>query len=89
MVQPSGLETPQATHLVCKLHKALYTFDLISYMQHYLLGVYFNTADQSLFVKSNPRCIIYLLVYVDDILITGDDQLASSSLIHDLTENLP
>lgn len=43
-------------------------------------------SDQSLFVRITSKCIIYLLVYVDDILITGNEHSAISYLIQDLNK---
>ena len=77
MQQPPGFENPN-TSLVCKLNKALYGlkqaprqwFDrLKSTLLH--LGFSASKCDPSLFVFKDTSHIIYLLVYVDDIIITG------------------
>lgn len=91
MKQLSGFENPQATNIVCKLHKALYRlkqapktwFEKV-YGVLLALGFFSARSDKTLFVKTTTQCIIYLLVYVDDILITGNDQKAINTLIQSL-----
>lgn len=74
----------------CKLHKALYGlkqaprawFEKL----HYALRSFgFNSAksDQSLFIKVNSHHRIYILVYVDDIRVTGTDQTGIEQLTSD------
>ena len=73
---------------VCKLHKSLYglkqaprawfersTFHLIH------LGFQASFTDSSLFIYQSKSTIIYLLLYVDDIIITGNNSQHVSSLI--------
>lgn len=92
MQQPPGFEQKQGTApLVCRLHKAIYGlkqaprawFDkLRSALQH--MGFSASKADSSLFVHSSSTLIIYILVYVDDIIITGSDSTQIATLIHKL-----
>ncbi|WVZ18008.1 hypothetical protein V8G54_005330 [Vigna mungo] len=82
MKPPPGLLLPEP-HLVCKLHKSLYglrqasrqwnsklTSALISY------GFSQSSADHSLFTYHSSNSFIALLVYVDDIVLTGDNMQA-------------
>ncbi|WVZ20696.1 hypothetical protein V8G54_008018 [Vigna mungo] len=82
MKPPPGLLLPEP-HLVCKLHKSLYglrqasrqwnsklTSALISY------GFSQSSADHSLFIYHSSNSFIALLVYVDDIVLTGDNMQA-------------
>lgn len=76
---PQGLEIPNG--MVCKLSKALYglkqafrqwykefSSKLVSY------GFKQSKFDHCLFLKSNADHFIVLVVYVDDILVTGTNQ---------------
>ncbi|RVW43373.1 Retrovirus-related Pol polyprotein from transposon RE1 [Vitis vinifera] len=56
-----------------KLHQALLSFGFVS-----------AKSDQSLFLRFTPSHITYVLVYVDDILVTGSDTAAITSLIAQL-----
>ncbi|VVA38993.1 PREDICTED: Retrovirus-related Pol poly from, partial [Prunus dulcis] len=49
------------------------------------LGFTASTADSSLFIYLNGFIRVYLLIYVDDILITGNDSAHISTLIQDLS----
>ena len=81
--------------LVCKLHKALnglrevpwVWFDkLKDSLLH--LGFVSSKAYQSLFLRFTSTSCIYLLVYMDDIIITRNDSLAISTLISLLNKKL-
>ena len=86
MEQPPGFI--QNPNLVCKLHKALYGlkqaprawFDKLT---HTLVRFGFtpSRADSSLFMKITKHSCMYLLVYVDDIIITGSNNTEINSLI--------
>lgn len=52
------------------------------------LGFTSGKSDQSLFVKVNAHLRIYLIVYVDDILVTATDQETINHLIMILTKHL-
>jgi histone deacetylase 1/2 len=90
MHQPAGFENSDRS-LVCKLHKSLYglkqaprawydklTQTLISF------GFMKSKCDPSLLVHSHNGSVTYVLVYVDDILITGSAPQAIQDLIHKL-----
>ncbi|CAL2258391.1 unnamed protein product [Prunus armeniaca] len=80
MVQPLGfVNLSHPTH-VCKLHKSLYSlkqaprawFNCIS---TFILSISFSRSlvDSSLFIFQQGSHTIFLLMYVDDIVITGND----------------
>ncbi|OMO89257.1 hypothetical protein CCACVL1_07965 [Corchorus capsularis] len=80
MTQPPGFQNSQHPNYVCKLNKALYGlrqaprawFDRFS---TFLLSFGFtcSVADSSLFVLQSSRGTILLLLYVDDIILTGSN----------------
>ncbi|KAL5746842.1 hypothetical protein ACOSP7_023819 [Xanthoceras sorbifolium] len=70
---------------VCKLHKALYGLkQTLGAWFHKLRGTLLalnftnSTSDISLFIKKVDSTVVYVLVYVDDILVTG----SNLSLVH-------
>ncbi|KAG8504080.1 hypothetical protein CXB51_002404 [Gossypium anomalum] len=81
MQQPPGYVQPgpNGEHLVCRLTKALYGlrqaprawFDKL---KGFLLfaGFTLSKSDTSLFIRVMPTSILYVLVYVDDIIVTGN-----------------
>ena len=87
MRQPSGFIDPNYPNHICKLHKSLYGLKqaprqwftrFFDYLEE--LGFYESKADYSLFTFHKGDLLIILLIYVDDILITG----TSSSHIFNL-----
>ncbi|KAG8501032.1 hypothetical protein CXB51_003112 [Gossypium anomalum] len=77
--------------LVCKLKKALYGLKQaprawFSKLRDCLLSSQFSLAksDGSLFVKKTTTIIIYVLVYVDDIIITGNHQASIDQFVTSL-----
>ena len=93
MEQPQGYVDQQFPHHVCRLHKFLYGlkqaprawFDrFTSQLLH--LGFEASMADSSLFVFHSHLTIIYLLVYVDDIIITGNSSSQVSHLVTALSK---
>ena len=88
MVQPPGFVNSASPHHVCKLHKSLYGLKQAPrpwferFTSHLLtIGFIASTADPSLFVFRNGSTFLYLLLYVDDIILTGNDPTAITSLI--------
>jgi len=91
MSQPPGFETGDS-NTVCKLTKALYglkqaprswfhklSTTLIS------LGFHPTISDPSLFLHFHYNITLFILIYVDDILITGNSNSAIQRLIHSLS----
>lgn len=88
MAQPPGFVDPRFPHHVCRLKKALYGLKQapLAWFQRfstflYTLGFCCSRADTSLFYYTRGSSTIYLLVYVDDIIITGNDNSLISRLI--------
>ena len=93
MAQPPSYVDQQFLHHIYKLHKSLYGlkqaprawFDrFTSQLLH--LGFEASMADSSLFVFDSHQTIIYLLVYVDDIIITGNSSSQVSHLVTALSK---
>ncbi|KAG8488484.1 hypothetical protein CXB51_016201 [Gossypium anomalum] len=79
MNQPIGFQSAAHPDYVCKLRKALYGLKqalrawygkISEFLTHDGFSV--ATADSSLFVKSKGGQIITVLVYVNDLIVTGD-----------------
>ena len=78
MVQPLGYVDPAHPNHVCKLLKSLYGlkqtprawFERFSTKLLHL-GFQASLSDSSLFIFRQGSLVVYLLVYVDDIVITG------------------
>lgn len=90
MSQPPGFVS-HSSDLVCKLHKSLYGLRQaprawFTKLASTLLKFGFINArsDTSLFVRKTTTSIIYILVYVDDIIITGSSTLEVSQLTSSL-----
>jgi hypothetical protein len=91
MEQPRGFVDPTHPHHVYRLHKAIYDlkqaprawFTRLS-QALFELGFYSSAIDTSLFTYYHSNVTLYLLVYVDDILITGTDPTALHSIIAQL-----
>jgi hypothetical protein len=73
---------------VCKLHKAIYGLKQaprawFTWLSHFLLdlGFHGSLVDTSLFIYLHGSIQIYILVYVDDIIITGTHSSVISSCI--------
>ncbi|RVW86926.1 Retrovirus-related Pol polyprotein from transposon RE1 [Vitis vinifera] len=82
MEQPPGFVAQRESGLVCRIRRSLYGLKqsprawfnrFSSVVQEF--GIFRNTANHSVFYHHNSsgQCI-YLVVYVDDIVITGSDQ---------------
>lgn len=86
--QPPGFIDHDRPTYVCRLEKALYGLrqaprawyqELRSYLL--TLGFVNSVADTSLFIKTNGTSLLYVLVYVDDMLITGSNTVLINNLI--------
>lgn len=91
MHQPPGFVDKTKPHHVCKLNKALYGLKQAprawnARFSQYItrLGFVASKTDASLFVYKHKNDIAYLLLYVDDIILTG----SSKDLLHKITLSL-
>ena len=100
MAQPIGYVDPTRPSYVCHMRKAIYGLrqaprawytKFTAYLLE--LGFEISKADPSLFVLQTASIITYLLLYVDDIILTGNNpgfittlltQLGSKFAIKDL-----
>ncbi|KAL4565975.1 hypothetical protein LXL04_030083 [Taraxacum kok-saghyz] len=80
MTQPPGYVNPDLPNHVCKLHKSLYGLKQAPRtwyieLHNFLLRLGFqkSLADPSLFIYNHNNLTCYFLVYVDDIVLTGND----------------
>jgi hypothetical protein len=93
MRQPPGFVDPQHSSHVCLLQKSIYGLRQAprawfeKFSSHLLtVGFTASLADPSLFVYKNGSTVIYLLLYVDDIILTGSASAAIQALIRDLAQ---
>jgi hypothetical protein len=93
MRQPSGFVDPQHPSHVCLLQKSIYGLRQAprawfeKFSTHLLtIGFTASLADPSLFVYKNGSTVIYLLLYVNDIILTGSSTAAVQDLIHELAQ---
>ncbi|KAM1024520.1 hypothetical protein ACFX2C_037789 [Malus domestica] len=95
MQQPPGFEDPTYPHHVCHLHRSLYGlkqaprawYDKLHNALH-SLGFHGSKSDHSLFIKSSSTPV-FILVYVDDILVTGPSPAACQQVITQLSALFP
>jgi hypothetical protein len=92
MAQPLGFIDSAHPSQVCKLHKSLYGLKQAPrawferFTSHLLtLGFTASLADASLFVLHHGSTTVYLLLYVDDIIITGNNSTAISDIVSQLS----
>ena len=91
MRQPPGFEDSHYPEYLCRLDKALYGLKQAPRAWHarlsfVLTGLGFtaSTADTSMFIFRRPDVTIYLLVYVDDIIVVSSSASATDRLVHQL-----
>ena len=92
MDQPPGYVVSGSETLVCRLRKALYGlkqsprawFDRFSAVV-LACGFQRSTSDHSVFVRHSSTGTIVLIVYVDDIIISGNDSAGIANLKHHLS----
>jgi hypothetical protein len=91
MDQPPGFTHPQFPDHLCKLKRSLYGLkqaprQWFSRLAAVLIDFGFvgSKADLSLFVHIDTSNIIYILIYVDDIIITG----SNAAIITDIIQRL-
>lgn len=88
MEQPPGFEDKSTPGYVCKLDKALYGLKQaprawFSRLSKKLIDLGFkgSKADTSLFFYNRGNVTIFLLIYVDDIIVTSSSQEAVTALL--------
>jgi histone deacetylase 1/2 len=91
MAQPPGFHDLDKPEFVCKLRKAIYGLKQAPRAWYHELrnflhasGFSNSLADTSLFVFHQQSHLLYLLVYVDDIIVTGDNEHAVNQFIQRL-----
>jgi hypothetical protein len=89
-----GLAHPDVPHYICKLDKTLYGlkkaprawYSRLSSKLH-ALGFTPSKADTSLFLFNKSGITIFILIYVDDIIVTSSSNATISGLFKDLHAN--
>lgn len=88
MQQPQGFVDSSHPTYVCRLLKSLYGLKQAPrawfkcFTSHLLtLGFEASTADSSLFVGHMDDTVTYLLLYVDDIIVTGSNSSYIGQLV--------
>lgn len=91
MAQPPGYIDPAAPHSVCLMHKSIYGLRQAprAWFEKFtarLEDIGFSTtiSDPSLFIYNHGSTVVYLLLYIDDIILTGNDSTAISAIIEEL-----
>jgi len=91
MRQPPGFESAKFPNHVCKLDKAIYGLKQAPRAWYsrlstklYDLGFKASKSDASLFIYFKENVTIFMLIYVDDIIVTGSSPEAISALLQDL-----
>jgi histone deacetylase 1/2 len=91
MRQPPGFSDPDHPDHLCRLTKALYGLKQAPRAWHARLatalrahGFTPSAADSSLFLLQKTAVTMYLLVYVDDIILVSSSQFAANALIRSL-----
>ncbi|XP_019432742.1 PREDICTED: uncharacterized protein LOC109339708 [Lupinus angustifolius] len=91
MQQPSGFQHSDKS-LVGKLHKAIYGLKQAPRQWFHklkatliTLGFFVSKCDNSLFIHTSTKTQIFVLVYVDDIIVTGSSQPLVHKVIKDLS----
>ncbi|CAA7043636.1 unnamed protein product [Microthlaspi erraticum] len=93
MQQPPGFVDRDRPDHVCLLHKPIYGLKQAPRswyleLRNYLISIGFKNslADTSLFIYKNGADIAYLLVYVDDIIVTGNSSPLISHVLQSLAD---
>jgi hypothetical protein len=94
MQQPPGFEDSNRPNYVCKLDRALYGLKQAprawySRLSAKLVALGFkrSKADTSLFFYSKGGITMFVLVYVDDIIVASSTENATTALLKDLKED--
>ena len=96
MSQPPGFINHHHPDLVCKLHRALYGLKQAlrawyTRLTQFLCqqGFISSKVDSSLFIRINSANKLFILIYVDDILITGSSLSDITSVMTALQREFP
>jgi hypothetical protein len=83
--QPTGFADPAHPDLVCRLHKSLYGLKQAPWAWYNRFATYLTTpgfieakSNTSLFIFHHGSDTVYLLLYIDDIILTA----SSTKLVH-------
>jgi histone deacetylase 1/2 len=94
MKQPPGFESDGAPHLVCILDNAIYGLKQAPRAWYaklstklVQLGFEASKSDTSLFIYQASGITIYMLIYVDDIIVTSSSSEAVMALLMDLRKD--
>jgi hypothetical protein len=78
--QPTGFTDPAHSNLVCRLHKSLYGLKQAPRAWYSRFATFLTTlgflkakSDTSLFIFHHSSNTVYLLLYVDDIILTASN----------------
>lgn len=90
--QPPGFTDPKRPNHVCRLHKSLYGLKQAPRAWFHRLsralvslGFRGSKTDPSLFIYSSGGTLLYMLVYVDDIILTGNNPIAIDNIVNRLS----
>jgi histone deacetylase 1/2 len=93
MQQPPGFIHSEFSNHVCKLQKAIYGLRQAPRAWHeslknFVISVGFSTSlsDPSLFIYNKDGVRAFLLVYVDDLLLTGNNTSFSNQFMTELSK---
>lgn len=94
MKQPPGYEDKRYPNYLCKLDKSLYGLKQaprawFSRLSDKLIKLGFtpSRADASLFILKRSELVMYMLIYVDDIIIVSSSSQATDKLLHQLRDD--
>ncbi|CAH9107012.1 unnamed protein product [Cuscuta europaea] len=94
MRQPRSFVHPHFPHHICRLRKAIYGLKQAPCAWFHRFSSFLLThnfvcskSDNSLFICRQGHSIIYLLLYVDDIIITGNSPSLISSFINSIASH--
>jgi hypothetical protein len=94
MCQPSGYKDRNRPNYICKLDKALYelkqaprTWYARLSVKLLQLGFNISKADNSQFYLQNNEVTMFILVYVDDIIVTSSKPHVVTTLLQNLRGN--
>ncbi|KAK4404457.1 Retrovirus-related Pol polyprotein from transposon RE1 [Sesamum angolense] len=92
MEQPKGYMSKEYPHHVCRLKKAIYGLKQTPRAWYGKVAQYFmfcgfkvSNADSSLFINIESDMNLLVLLYVDDMIITGNDEAEISTLKNNLS----